>query len=357
MGVTTNLGKTNSKNQRYVKFLIYQGSNKNRKSYSPNIFLYVNHGSFKLDKNQRNHNKEATVQINYIKSILEKDLYSGTNQFGILHKCHFLSKYEKYTSQKGNFHIYAFKSFSEYLNYKNQNEIEPNKINKFHLSKYIEFLNQEKRLSPRTINSYVNSIICCIRDLNDQGIVNHMPNIKGLKLRIPETQYEILSERELKKLKSIKQKCEVIRSFLFSHYTGLREIDLKKIKYSDVKKVGDGYFLDVIQNKTGNKVKIPLHEYLQEIIDVNKVGSNKKLFDLPTNSTINRRLKKTLASLEIDKFITFRYARRGFAQMLLWNNINIKTISVLLGHKNITTIDNYIYASIDDRKKAINKLN
>jgi len=356
MGVTTNLGKANSNNQRYIKFLIYQGVNRNRKCFSPSIFLYDDSGSVKLNRNQKNHNKIAKNQIDFIKSSIQNDLNSNTNQSGILHKSIFLQRYKKHTSKKGNFHISAYKKFQNYVQSNYSETIESKDIDYSVLNNYLQYL-EEEEISQRTINSYIGSIKSCLSELHRLREIEFLPDFRKIKVKVENKYCEALSEDEIDSLKAVKNKSAELKSFLFSYYTGLRACDLKYLKYTNISKEGKGdYVVNIVQKKTGDLVSIPLNKYTNELIDYSKIGSGCKLFTLPSNQTLNNRLRRTFSNSGVSRYITFRFARNSFAQYLLRADVNIKTISVLMGHKNIQTTNNYIYANQSDRKEAIKKL-
>ncbi len=67
-------------------------------------------------------------------------------------------------------------------------------------------------------------------------------------------------------------------------------------------------------------------------------------------------MRKWARKAEINKYITFHTARHTFATMLLTCDIDLYTVSKMLGHKNINTTQ--VYAKIVDHKKdeAVQKL-
>ena len=68
-------------------------------------------------------------------------------------------------------------------------------------------------------------------------------------------------------------------------------------------------------------------------------------------------IKKWAKDAGIDKYVTFHTSRHTFATMLLTKDVDIYTVSKLLGHRNVSTTQ--IYADLVGQKKvrAINSLN
>ena len=102
-----------------------------------------------------------------------------------------------------------------------------------------------------------------------------------------------------------------------------------------------------------------LHSVAIEIInDQTKLqkGKSKKVFSLFDNKAINRHIARWVKAAGIEKKITFHCARHSFATIGLTNDIDIYTLSKLLGHKDITSTQ--IYAKLIDKKKdeAIDKI-
>lgn len=66
----------------------------------------------------------------------------------------------------------------------------------------------------------------------------------------------------------------------------------------------------------------------------------------------NRLIKDTL---KFDHLIKFHGLRHTFASTLIENNIDVKTVSTILGHSNIsTTLDIYVHPSSEAKKNAVN---
>jgi len=69
-----------------------------------------------------------------------------------------------------------------------------------------------------------------------------------------------------------------------------------------------------------------------------------------------REWSKALRKSNVAPF-TLRDLRKTGATMMLRNGANLKTISKLLSHTDISTTQRYLVASEEDRREAIIKLN
>ena len=140
--------------------------------------------------------------------------------------------------------------------------------------------------------------------------------------------------------------------FIFSVYTGLRYIDAMALKSASVKKDEQGNFwIEFLQIKTSEKVKIPLLKKAYEIFL--KYESERKITGniLPriSNQKVNAYLKTIGEITGITKKLTHHVARHTCATtVLLDNNVPMEVVSKWLGHNSIKTTQ--IYGKITSKK-------
>ena len=163
--------------------------------------------------------------------------------------------------------------------------------------------------------------------------------------------------------------------FSFSHYAqGLNLIDMAKIKYSDIQQRlssnGEPYeFISLNRTKTGVPIEIYLNDNLKEIIDF--FENNEHLYPrhgeyilpiarqeyLPSNQEIYDDVKKARHAVNtqlkvignelgwnenVAKTFSFYYGRHTYAQRILIVGGSNALIQKALGHKSITTTENYL---------------
>ncbi|WP_108424572.1 site-specific integrase [Flagellimonas amoyensis] len=211
--------------------------------------------------------------------------------------------------------------------------------------------------------------------LNNNGVMKHLSRLKKLmnfaldlewvdknpfaryKLKMHKHESEFLEKHELETLKNAfvpEEGHRIARDvFVFSCYTGLSYIDVKKLKKGNVVRgVDGGFWLFLERTKTRYPLRIPLLEEAMEILDKFRdvpIVENNGLLPVLTNQKMNSYIKEVAKRIGIDKKLTFHSARHTFATTVtLSNGVPIATVSKLLGHTKITTTQ--IYARVLEEK-------
>lgn len=235
------------------------------------------------------------------------------------------------------------------------------KISENDITKYLEYLNKEEKLSERSIERHLTTIRSLYKYLikNDFIKIDITKNIDNLKLGkyLPNT----LSLEEIDKLMDINLNTPFdfrTKAMLELMYgSGLRISELVKLKLSDI----DLYNNTILIHGKGNKERIvPLgeyaKEYLEKYLDVRyqllkkKNGNYEELFlnnhGKPiTRNGFNFLLNNILKEKGINKEITPHTLRHSFATHMLDNGADLRTIQELLGHSDIVTTRIYTHVS------------
>ena len=157
---------------------------------------------------------------------------------------------------------------------------------------------------------------------------------------------------------------EIKRAFLFSCFTGLRVSDLKSLEWGMIQRRDDGTcWICKIQKKTGARVFIPLNKTagaiigLKELNDRISLDGQRRVFPRlsATKSNTDQYLKKWGDSIKI-KNLSWHTARHTMATLALEFGADIRTVSELLGHKDIATTLRYAKATDILKKKAVDAL-
>jgi integrase len=192
-------------------------------------------------------------------------------------------------------------------------------------------------------------------------------------------------ERKVSKGFTPEQSAEYLKAFMsspaayplaFALGTGLRIAECLGVKHADIEERSGQYFLNVRQQllsesgkavlrplKTQNSKRIiPLTSLMMEVVNRQKIvqtrlgakGDLDLLFTITTGSPVDVNNLRRWIREQLPKFglnaITPHDLRRGFVSVLVAANADIKTVSALLGHADISTTLN-IYAQANTKRK------
>lgn len=132
---------------------------------------------------------------------------------------------------------------------------------------------------------------------------------------------------------------------LFSALTGLRFSDCSKLDWDEVRGTAGSYYLDFTQKKTSGEAIIPISDQAYSLIPPQR----KNPFAEIDYNNMQRPLKKWIAAAGITKAITFHNLRHTYTNILLANDVDLFTVSKMLGHKSIRSTQ--VYAKPVDQKK------
>ncbi len=139
--------------------------------------------------------------------------------------------------------------------------------------------------------------------------------------------------------------------FVFSCFTGLSYIDVKKLKGNHIKNSFDGnLWIKKKREKTGIQSDILLLDIPKMILDKYKgMMPEDLLLPVISNQRLNAYLKEIADLCGIEKNLTFHLARHTFATTItLAKGVPMETVSKMLGHTSLKTTQ--IYARITDQK-------
>jgi len=191
---------------------------------------------------------------------------------------------------------------------------------------------------------YFAKLKACLNHAVKDGILEKNP-AKDVSISKQETDKVFLTTDEITRLENAE--CphpELKRAFLFACHTGLRLSDIEALNW---RSISEGN-LTIRQQKTSDLLIIPLPA---EAIDLLGTQATGPVFDLPSRTYILKALKKWAQNAGIDKHIGFHTARHTFAVTSLEMEIDIYTLSKLMGHRTLEQTQ--VYAKIvDERKQA-----
>ncbi len=150
-----------------------------------------------------------------------------------------------------------------------------------------------------------------------------------------------------------KEKYELVKDlFIFSCFTGLSYIDIKKLKKSNIQSFFDGHeWIISRRQKSDVASNVRLMEIPKRLIEKYAgITRNDFIFPVPTNKICNSYIDKLIQEVKIitEQKVTFHTARHTFGTMFLTEGVPLESLSKMMGHKNISTTQ--IYAKITSQK-------
>ena len=246
-----------------------------------------------------------------------------------------------------------------------KNDFKLSEIDKTFYEKFVSYL-QSKEFTQNTVGKHIQVLKTMLCDVKVN--INDYSQFKSFT---EDTDTIYLNETELQQLKdtNLPPYLERVRDcFLLLAWTGSRYSDLDKIGKTDIK---DGY-ITFRQQKTNNKVVIPLHPVVAEILE-------KYDYNLPepiTNQKFNEYIKEackrakinsieTMTRTEGGKLITTTFekhegvtshtGRRSFATNMYKRGLQSYMIMSVTGHKTEKSFLKYIKVKQNEHAEMMKK--
>ncbi|MGB4774551.1 MAG: site-specific integrase, partial [Daejeonella sp.] len=252
----------------------------------------------------------------------------------------------------------SLKHTVDFLKWKhNVSDIDIRKIDHAFVTDYEFYLRSVRKCNNNTAVKYIKNFGKIVRICIANGWLDKNP-FANYKSKVKEVERAFLVEEEMQALASkefVTERLNQVRDiFLFSCFTGLAYIDVKKLTKNNITIGIDGEkWIYTNRQKTDTRSNIPLLPMAEEIIAKYKEHpqclNEGKLLPVLSNQKMNAYLKEMADVCGINKELTFHIARHTFATTVtLTNGVPIESVSKMLGHKNLRTTQHY--AKILDRK-------
>jgi integrase len=252
----------------------------------------------------------------------------------------------------------SLKHTKEFIEWKyRETDLEIQKLDFELISDYYFYLRSKRKCGHNTTVKYLKNFKKIVLQCVKRGWLNKDP-FYGFNLATKEVEREFLTLEELDLIMSKQfstDRVQIARDiFVFSCYTGLAYIDVKKLNYSDITIGIDGQkWIYSRRQKTETPFRIPLLPVPLEILERYKDHPRRvvddKALPVSSNQKLNEYLKDIAGLCGIRKKLTYHMARHTFATTITLNNdVPIETVSKLLGHKSLKITQHY--AKTLDRK-------
>ncbi len=209
----------------------------------------------------------------------------------------------------------------------------------------------EATLKRNTASKHHSRIRTILIRARKEGLIDRNP-YEEFKLKKSPSNRTYLTQEELDALikhdlgdnASLKKVRDV---FIFSVYTGLRFVDAQQLTMDRIQKTKEGkYMINIIQEKTGEVLTLPLLPPAIKIMEKYNDSSERKVLNrvIPTisNQKVNTALKIIANNVGITKTLSHHVARHTCATTVLLNNeVPMEVVSKWLGHTSIKTTQIY----------------
>jgi hypothetical protein len=239
--------------------------------------------------------------------------------------------------------------------------------------KLIEYLTKELNLAVNTIGKVIRILKTVLNEATERGINKNL-QFKSRKFSVPSEESDtiFLNDDELVQMLSLdlsnKERLEKVRDlFIVACFTGLRFGDFSTL---NMDKISNG-FIRIKQIKTENKVVIPIHIKVDEIIikykgNIPESISNQKtneylkeigellpLLNIIVTKTITKGGKRITTMHRKWELLVSHTARRSFATNEFLAGTPTLTIMAITGHKTEKAFYKYIKITPDGHARKL----
>ena len=296
--------------------------------------------------------RDAILGINSAKAKMIIEVWEDyiENLRKLIGKENTYTTYQKYRAAKNHFAAFLLK-------YYRTSDVSIKAIDYHMIQQFNLYLKTEKGCNFNTATKFLQNLkrITCVCIKNGWLLKDPFASIS---LTLKEVDRPYLTQEELNKLLEFNSPYErlnrVCDFFIFSCYTGLAYIDVKKLKRLEIEGSEDyGYWIRTRRQKTGGRANIPIlpmpKVVLEKYVKLDLLFPNDPVLPILSNQKMNAYLKEIADLCGITKQLSYHIARHTFATTVtMMNGVPIESVSKMLGHKNITSTQHY--ARIVDEK-------
>lgn len=334
-----------------------------------------------------NDNEQKNPSVNTFRELLDVELgrINITSENDLLtYMNSFISESEsKVNSRTGKFLSYntkrnyrsTFNLFKEYTAHRRRKQIDFSEIDLDFYFDLVKFLKEKKNHSNNSIGGHIKILKSVLRDAEERGIeINPAYRSKRFITIWEKTDAIYMNEDELNELLSLdlseNKRLERVRDlFIVGCWTGLRFSDFRKLRRENFK----GDFIEVEMQKTGDRVNIPIHHTVSEIMQryetenhlpppvsnqkmneyLKEIGAMINRLHEKTSSTMTKGGMRVTSTKRKYELLTTHTARRSFATNLYLSKFPVHSIMKITGHKKETTFYSYIKLTPNEEAKLL----
>ena len=148
------------------------------------------------------------------------------------------------------------------------------------------------------------------------------------------------------------------RACIFSAFTGLSYVDVKRLYPSHIGITADGRrFIRINRKKTDVESLLPLHPVAEHILSLyNTTDDNSPIFPLPKRDMLWYCIHEIGIVAGVKENLSYHASRHSFGTLTLAAGVPIESISKMMGHTNIRTTQGYARVTDDKISEDMDKL-
>ena len=222
---------------------------------------------------------------------------------------------------------------------------------------------REGRLSDYSLRHFGETVNAMFNKALREGRIGFNP-LRGLnkleRFHAPDKHREYLTPEELMRFLAVEMTTEnerqVQKAFGFSCMTGLRLGDIQRLRWGDIKPMGDGWAVSIVQHKTGSPVTVPLNELALSLLPQRPQKEDEYLFHLPKRScNVTKYVRSIRDKAGISsKELTFHCSRHTAATLAISAGAELYSVSKILGHRNLVSTQVYAKVNLDKKIETVN---
>ena len=148
------------------------------------------------------------------------------------------------------------------------------------------------------------------------------------------------------------------RAFIFSAFTGLSYVDVKRLYPSHIGTTADGRkYIRINRKKTDVESFIALHPVAEQILSLyNTTDDSRPIFPLPKRDMLWYCIHEIGIVAGVKENLSYHASRHSFGTLTLSAGVPIESISKMMGHTNIRTTQGYAKVTDDKISKDMDRL-
>ena len=148
------------------------------------------------------------------------------------------------------------------------------------------------------------------------------------------------------------------RAFIFSAFTGLSYVDVKRLYPSHIGTSADGRrYIRINRKKTDVESFIPLHPVAEQILSLyNTTDDSRPKYPLPKRDMLWYCIHEIGIVAGVLENLSYHASRHSFGTLMLSAGVPIESISKMMGHTNIRTTQGYAKVTDDKISEDMDKL-